>query len=170
MFNHEHLQIRPPRAGDGAGLAKSWLDAGKYYHQLAPAVFQIPEEEGLATWFEDGLLKRDSEDLYLVADYSGQAVGLVEAAIDPPDPSAAWQFVRDLAYTRLSIHVLVVQQAYWRHGIGRQLILAAEEWGRDRGARIAFLDTFIESPVSIPFYEQRMGYQRRSIRFQKLFA
>ena len=170
MFNHELLQIRSPRTGDGAGLARSWLDAGKYYNQLAPDIFQIPEEEGLAAWFEEGLLKTPSDELYLVADYSGQAVGFIEAAIDPPLPSAARQFVRDLAYFRLNIHVLVVQQAYWRHGIGKHLIVAAEEWGRNGGARIAFLDTFIDSPVSIPFYERRMGYQRRSIRFQKLLG
>ena len=42
-----------------------------------------------------------------------------------------------------------------------------EAWGRDRGAEMARLDTYAGSPVSVPFYEQRMGYQRRSIVFQK---
>ena len=167
MYNHELSQIRPPRAGDGAGLAQSWLDAGTYYNQLAPDLFQIPEEEGLAAWIEEGLLKTPPDELYLVAEYAGQAVGFIEAAIDPPLPIAARQFIRDLAYFRLNIHALVVQRAYWRQGIGKQLLVAAEEWGRNRGARIAFLDTFVESPISVSFYEQRMGYQRRSIRFQK---
>lgn len=30
------------------------------------------------------------------------------------------------------------------------------------GARIVRLDTYAHSPVSVPFYEQRMGYQRRA--------
>ncbi len=170
MHNQELLHIRAPQAGDGAGLAQSWLDAGIYYSQLAPDFFQVPEEDGLAAWFEDGLLKTPSDELFLVAEFYGQAVGFIEAAIEPPLPTAAQQFVRNLAYSRLSIHALVVQRAYWRHGIGKQLLTAAEEWGRSRGASIALLDTFIESPISVPFYEQRMGYQRRSILFQKLLG
>ena len=168
MEHPEFLQIRHPRAGDGAGLAQSWLDAGTYYNQLTPDLFQVPEQDGLAAWFEDGIFERPPDELYLVAEYSGQAVGFIEAVIEPPLPDAAWQFIRDLAYPRLYINALVVQRAYWRQGIGKQLLIAAEEWGQNRGAHIAFLDTFSESPVSVSFYEQRMGYQRRSIRFQKL--
>jgi hypothetical protein len=29
------------------------------------------------------------------------------------------------------------------------------------------LDTYVHSPVSVPFYERHMGYQRRSIHFAK---
>ena len=43
----------------------------------------------------------------------------------------------------------------------------ASAWGRDRQARIVRLDTYAHSPVSVPFYEERMGYQRRAIVFQK---
>ena len=161
------MTIRTPRAGDGAGLARSWLDAGIYYSQLAPDFFQVPQEDGLAAWFEDELLKTPPDELNLVADYAGHAVGFVYAAIESPLATAVRQFVRDLAYSRLNIQALVVQRAYWRHGIGKQLLMAAEEWGRSRGASIAVLDTFIGSPISVPFYEQRMGYQRRSIHYYK---
>jgi hypothetical protein len=37
---------------------------------------------------------------------------------------------------------------------------AVEEWARSRGAVIALVDTYIKSPLSMPFYEQRMGYSR----------
>jgi GNAT superfamily N-acetyltransferase len=164
------LKIRPPQTGNGAGLAQSWLDAGLFYNQLAPDLFQVPEQKGLAGWFEEGLLKIKPDELYLVAEYSGQAIGFIEAVIEMPLADSAWQFIRDLSYPRLYINALVIQQAYWRHGIGKQLLLAAEKWGQNRGAHIALLDTFIESPISVSFYEQRMGYQRRSIRFQKLFS
>jgi len=43
----------------------------------------------------------------------------------------------------------------------------AEAWGRDRGAHVARLGTYAHSPVSVPFYENRMGYERRAIIFQK---
>jgi hypothetical protein len=47
------------------------------------------------------------------------------------------------------------------------LLKAAEAWGHARGAQVTRLDTFAHSPVSVPFYEDRMGYQRRAIIFQK---
>jgi hypothetical protein len=34
-------------------------------------------------------------------------------------------------------------------------------------ARVARLDTYARSPVSVPFYQSGMGYERRSIIFQK---
>jgi hypothetical protein len=39
--------------------------------------------------------------------------------------------------------------------------------GRDHGAVVARLHTYPGSPVAVPFYERHMGYQRRSILFQK---
>ena len=168
MNDQNEIQIHLPRTGDGAGLVQSWLDAGIYYNQLAPGLFQISEEEGLASWFEDGHLHGHSDELYLVAVCSGQAVGFIEAAIESPIATPARQFVRNLGCYRLNIHVLVVQHAYWRHGIWKKLLAAAEDWGRSQGASMAILNTFIESPVSIPFFEELMGYQRRSIYFQKI--
>jgi hypothetical protein len=38
---------------------------------------------------------------------------------------------------------------------------------RDRGAAVVRLDTYADSPVSVPFYERHMGYTRRAIVFQK---
>lgn len=32
------------------------------------------------------------------------------------------------------------------------------------------LDTYLHSPLSVPFYEQRMGYRRQSVAFQKDLA
>ena len=170
MRNHKPLYIRAPRVGDGAGLARSWIDAARYYAQLAPDLFQVPLEEGLAAWLEEGLLNVSAEELILVAEYAGQVIGFIHAAIQPPLATAARQFVRDVAYPRLSIQALVVQQAYWRHGIGTQLLTTAEEWGRSKGASIALLDTYGESPISLPFYQQRMGYQRRAIHLRKLLG
>jgi GNAT superfamily N-acetyltransferase len=77
------------------------------------------------------------------------------------------QLVREHGWTRLVVDALIVHQSQWRQGIGTALLKAAEDWGRARGAQVARLDTYAHSPVSVPFYEDRMGYQRRSIVFQK---
>ena len=52
-------------------------------------------------------------------------------------------------------------------GVATRLMEAVEQWGRDHGAVLASLDTWAHSTQSVPFYEQRMGYQRASIIFEK---
>ena len=42
-----------------------------------------------------------------------------------------------------------------------------EEWGRSKGAVAAVCDTYSESPLSVPFWEERVGYERRAIIFRK---
>jgi hypothetical protein len=46
------VEVRALRAGDGAGCARAWLDAARYYVDMEPENFQMPAEEGLAGWFE----------------------------------------------------------------------------------------------------------------------
>ncbi len=165
------FHIRPPRAGDGEGLAQAWLDAGAYYASLNPDVFQIPEVDGLAQWLEESMLSLTSGDAcILVAEKDGQAVGFITAIIEQPMKDAAKQLVRDLSQMRVVIQALVVQEAHRREGIGRRLMEAVEAWARNRGAVVALLDTYIESYLSVPFYERRMGYRRKALQFRKMLV
>jgi GNAT superfamily N-acetyltransferase len=97
------------------------------------------------------------------------AVGWLAAWIEEPIPNASAQLTREPGWVRLVVDALVVQQEHWRHGVGGALLDAAETWRRSRGAHVARLDTYIGSPVSVPFYEDCMGYERRAIVFQKQF-
>jgi GNAT superfamily N-acetyltransferase len=163
------VQIRPPRPGDGEGMARVWLSAGAYYASLDPALFQVPSTDGLAESFEAdiGATSESSDTLRLVAEQDGQVAGWLTARLAQPAANAAHQLVRELSWIRLMVDALVVDQAQWRHGTGTALLEAAEAWGRDRGASMVRLDTYVHSPVSVPFYERHMGYQRRSIHFAK---
>ena len=38
---------------------------------------------------------------------------------------------------------------------------------RERGAEVVTLDTNLRSPLSVRFYENRMGYQRHGVIFRK---
>jgi hypothetical protein len=51
-------------------------------------------------------------------------------------------------------------------GVATALVEASEEWGRAHGA-VAVLDTYVHSDVSMPFWEQRMGYAPQSMIVQK---
>jgi GNAT superfamily N-acetyltransferase len=160
--------IRPRRPGDGQGLAQVWLDTARYYAELDPERFQVPDARGLADWFEERLAAPTGDDQFdRVADVDGQVVGLVHAAIMEAIDSAPRQLLRELAWRRLMVNALAVHSAFWRRGIGRQLLEAAENWGQGRGARAVSLDTYIHSDVSVPFYEHGMGYRRQSLVFSK---
>jgi GNAT superfamily N-acetyltransferase len=68
---------------------------------------------------------------------------------------------------RAEVDALEVGTPYRRHGIGKRLMREVERWARNHGAERAVLTTFAGSPLSVPFYEQGMGYRRRSIVFEK---
>jgi GNAT superfamily N-acetyltransferase len=161
------VTIRDARAGDAEAVAGAWLDAADFYAGLEPRVFQIPRADGLAGVWRESLTGAEPGSLQLVAELDGEVIGYLAARLEPPEPGADFQLTRDQGWTRLLIDVLVVLRERWRHGAGAALLTAAEAWGRERGARMVRLDTYAHSPVSVPFYEQRMGYQRRAIVFEK---
>ncbi len=162
------LVVREIRSGDGEGCARAWRDAGRYYATLVPDVIQEPDPSGLAEWFERLIdEERDDDTLWLVAEADGEVVGHIEAAIARPAPEARWQLQRDQGRIRLVINVLAVAEHSRREGVGTRLMEAAEAWGRGRGATVALTDTNLSSPLSVPFYEDRMGYSRQAVILRK---
>lgn len=161
------VRIRPPRPGDGAGIAIAWCDFADFYCEMAPELYRAPRRAGLAAWLETRMLRADEDRLARVAEVDGAAIGLVDARFDGPVEHAEYQPVREVGLPRVFVGVLVVQRAHWRGGAGGALMGAVERWARERGARRIALDTFADSPVSVPFYERRLGYRREGIIFAK---
>jgi GNAT superfamily N-acetyltransferase len=160
--------FRAARSGDGAGCARAWSDAGRYHRELDPNIGRVPDSDGLADWFERSLADdRAAGALWLVAEQDGRVVGFVSARVEPPMADARWQLQRDLASPRLVIDALVVEETQRRSGVGTALMEAVEEAGRSQGAVVATLNTNLRSLLSVPFYEDRMSYQRRSVIFRK---
>jgi GNAT superfamily N-acetyltransferase len=168
--------VRPVRPGDGEGCARAWLDAARYYVEMEPDAFQMPAEDGLAAWFEELLAKPSPDAVMLVARLTGQAAvpgevaGFVSAEFQPPAASAARQLTRAAALPRVYVNALVVAQPYRRAGVGTALMAAVEDWARGRGAAMVSLDTNLRSPLSVPFYEDRMNYHRHGVIFRKLLG
>ena len=141
---------------------------GAYHAQLAPDYFKQPDEEGLVEFVENDSEWRDSPDnLCLVADIEGEVAGCIEATIQPPMDTAHWQSQRDLSATRLFIGFVQTADRFKRSGVATSLVEAAEQWGREQGAVVATCDTYIDSPLSVPFWERRMGYERRAVILRK---
>ena len=162
------VTVREYRDGDAIGIARIGLENGAYYARLAPDYFKQPNEEGLADFLAgDGEWRDAPTNLALVAEVDGDVAGYLEASIQPPLDSAQWQSQRDLSDPRLFINYVGTGDTYKRTGVASQLVEAAEEWGRANGATVAICDTYIESPLSMPFWEERMGYQRQAVIFRK---
>jgi hypothetical protein len=125
----ETLVVRPAQPGDGADLARSWLDAARHYAELGPDVFQVPAADGLVEWFEELLGRPRSDDaVWLVAEVEGRVVGDVLARLEPPIEDAPRQLLRDLGgcgcgSTRSGGGGLPPS------GVGSRLLRAVEEWG-----------------------------------------
>jgi ribosomal protein S18 acetylase RimI-like enzyme len=162
------VTIREARDDDAAGIARLGQENSAYYTRLAPEHFRLPDEEGLVKFIASDREWRERPDtLALVAEDNGVIAGYLEASLQFPDETAKWQGQRDLSDVRLFINFVGTADAYKRQGVATGLVSAAEAWGRQRGAVVALCDTFIDSPLSVPFWERRMGYERRAIIFRK---
>jgi GNAT superfamily N-acetyltransferase len=128
----------------------------------------MPDEDGLVEFCEPRADQAEGT-LAIVAELDGELVGLLEAFLEPPDDSARFQMLPDHARTRLFINLLAVHSRVWRRGVGRALVDAAETWARERGATVSRLETYLGSPVSVPFWEG-VGYRRRSVKLFKPLA
>ncbi|HJP65765.1 MAG TPA: GNAT family N-acetyltransferase [Actinomycetota bacterium] len=164
----DDVTVRPAEPGDGEEMARIWVETGRYYAGLNADLFQIPSEEGLAQDFEAEAASVDeSHGALLVAELDGRLTGYIGVRLVDPVQSPATQLVRYVGEAHTVVDLLVVEPASWRQGVGGLLLHSAEAWGKERGATLVRLETYVDSPVSVPFYEKRMGYQRRALIFEK---
>jgi GNAT superfamily N-acetyltransferase len=127
----------------------------------------MPDDDGLVSFAEPGPDDNSATTLFLVAEVGDELVGHLYAQVVAVQDSDRYQSNSDLRETRLFIEALAVLQSHWRQGVATALVEVAEVWGRERGATVALCDTWTGSPVSLPFWEERMRYEGRSIRLRK---
>lgn len=162
------ISIRPAESSDAEALARIWVENCQYYASMGPDAFQVPNQDGLVEWFASFLGEaRKETELSLVATLDGEVVGSLEASIQQPVENADRQMLRELGERRLFVNHMGVAQEHWRSGVGTALMKAAEAGGRQHGAKRSALDTYMDSPVSVPFYERRLRYKRHSINLRK---
>ena len=89
----------------------------------------------------------------LVADLSGQTIGLAEVYLRQPDPTNTAVVPTPYAH----LQSLVVNEPHRRQGIGEQLIQAAQVWAQENGAAEMRLDIWEFPAAPLSFYE-KMGY------------
>lgn len=160
------IAVRPAQPGDGEAVARLSRDSAEFYRGLAPEEFRLPDPDGQAEWLDSFLPADEESEIALVAELDGEIAGYLEARLEEPLDSARYQTNPVLAERQLFIGALLTARAHWRRGVGSALVEAAETWGRNRGATVAAMDTYADSPVSVPFWESR-GYRTRAVIMRK---
>jgi RimJ/RimL family protein N-acetyltransferase len=149
------VRIRAAEPGDAAqlvGLASAvgaepegWLLADSRWRSVAEERRYIRA------------LRRHPDGALIVADADGAVVGRLSIVRDPHPASA---HVADLG--------LMVAASHRRRGIGRALLLAAEEWARSAGVSKLELHVFPHNEPALALYEhagyEREGFRRRHYR------
>jgi GNAT superfamily N-acetyltransferase len=142
----EEIRVRDALPADAEALARVHADVARYY------------DERSAHYFNKG-------ELRLVAEIEGEVVGALTARL--LEPVAAGDDPGGEAEKRLRIDYLATAAGRRRAGIGTRLVQAAESWGRKVGATIAETTAFRGSALSIPFWEDRMGYEELLTSLEK---
>ena len=142
----EEISVREAQPADAEALARLHADVARYYDERGPH------------YFDEGQLR-------LVAEVDGEVVGALTARL--LEPVTVGGDATGDAEKRLRIDYLATAAASRRAGIGTRLVQAAESWGRRVGATIAETTAFRGSALSIPFWEDRMGYEELPMSLEK---
>lgn len=142
----EEISVREVQPTDAEALARVHADVARYY-----------DERG-THYFDEG-------ELRLVAEIEGEVVGALTARV--LEPVTAGGEATGEGEKRLLIDYLATAAASRRAGIGTRLVQAAESWGRKVGATVAETTAFRGSALSIPFWEDRMGYEEQPMSLEK---
>jgi GNAT superfamily N-acetyltransferase len=161
--------VRVATSTDASDLAELWIEFGRYYADLNPVQYREPKSEGLVEWLRPQVedAAADDDQRWLVGEEPGRVIGSVHAQIWRPSPDADWQLVRETGETLLKVNHLIVTEGERRRGVGRALMGTVEDWGASRGATQAVVISTSDSPTSVSFYENGLGYWRKTIGFWK---
>lgn len=148
------LIIRPATPDDAHGIARTFLDSAEHHAALDPERYLVPSVEIIAERYRslERLPGSPAAATTLVAVLAGEIAGFVDVHLDrSPDPMH-----RDITYCHVA--EIAVSNRHQNQGIGRELLTAAEQWGRRAGAAFASLEYHVANHRASAFYRERMGY------------
>jgi GNAT superfamily N-acetyltransferase len=149
-------RIRRARAtgADAEALADVLLDCVEGGASVS-FMWPLPRARALAFWREALAAAERGERIVLVAEgpagASGEVVGTVQVLLDTPDNQPH----------RGDVAKLLVRRPARRHGVGAQLVRAAEDAAREAGRTLLVLDTVTGSDAERLY--ARLGWRRLGV-------
>jgi GNAT superfamily N-acetyltransferase len=165
------ILVRPPKPEDAEGLGVAARDLAEQYAAREPERFHVPDRTAQVAALRSELqAPLPDNEVWLVAEVAGEAVGQAYAKLHEPVTDAAVHVLRDAGRRRAYLEYMAVQAQYQRQGIGSRLLEAIEQWARENGAELISLGTNLRSNFgAIEFYE-RHGYEKHAVILRKPLA
>ncbi|HZC75903.1 MAG TPA: GNAT family N-acetyltransferase [Gaiellaceae bacterium] len=162
------IVIRPPNPEDAEGLALAARDLAGQYMAHEPERFRVPNRDAQLAAINAMLRSARAEnEVWLVAEVGGEAVGDACAHLLEPSADAAVEPQLDVGRRRAYLDYLAVQAQHRGQGIGGRLLQAVEQWAREHGAELISTDTNLRSNLgAVEFYEKH-GYDKQAVVLRK---
>jgi GNAT superfamily N-acetyltransferase len=151
--------VRRAAAEDAAAVTELHAFLHRMHTEAHPEIFTVFDPEVSLARFERALA--EDQALIWIAERDGQPVGYVYAM--PLDREATDEVHEEHA---LLVHALAVDPRVRGAGVGRALMLAAEDYARAAGLACVLLNTWAFNSGAHEFYD-RLGYERLSMRMRR---
>jgi GNAT superfamily N-acetyltransferase len=149
---------------DWNALSQLYIEFHEFHVQGVSNRLQIPKEYDLAE-LQTYLLRimHSTDSAIFVVEVDERIVGFAEIYLRHAEP-------KPVVVARHYGHLqsLMVTQAFRKHGLGAQLIAAAERWAQAAGATEVQLDTWEFADGPLHFYEA-IGYKTLKRKLVKMF-
>lgn len=146
------MTIRQATPDDAEGITRVFLQSAEHHARLDPECYFVPDAQTITAIYREG----HAEGITLIAEVNGEILGFVDAHLarfpDPMHQKRTYCYITEIA-------VAIEHQS---HGIGTQLLQAAEAWGRENGAQYSLLEFHTANTRAAEFYQQRMHYRPTS--------
>jgi GNAT superfamily N-acetyltransferase len=151
--------IRPAGVDDADGITRIFLESAEHHASLDSELYFVPAAETITARYREGRqhpAEERADSITLVAELGGEIVGFIDARLYQPTDAMHRQMIYCL------VSEIAVRREHQNHGIGRQLLQAVEDWGRQQGAEFAALEYHAANARAGAFY-QHMRYRLASI-------
>jgi GNAT superfamily N-acetyltransferase len=155
--------IRPARTGDIAALVRLRLANAQRHIELDSSRHRRPEASVVRQYFQDVLSSSATTptSLILVAELSGEVVGMVEVVIAPDPPEHQILIPRRTA----QIHTVILD-GYRSQGIGKALVREAEQLAAKHGVTMLIAPIFAPNANAVSFYSGA-GFAQHGVLLSK---
>jgi GNAT superfamily N-acetyltransferase len=156
--------VRPARSADLEALVEIYLSSARHHAAIDAAFYEIPDRAAATERLSRFVDRAGPDGAYLVAEVGGQVVGsLTIRRMDDPGPGS---MIRGVPAAEVGVAVLDAARG---SGVGRALMMAAEEWAAHAGIGRIFLDVNANNTDALRFY-RRLGYGTRAEFLDKAVA
>jgi ribosomal protein S18 acetylase RimI-like enzyme len=154
------LVVRPATGFDVPAISHLYLEVAEEVVRREPRLRHVPDQIDIERRYASRV--NEADRAVLLGAFDGNVVAFVDAAlIRHSDPSTFHAPGMD-AY----VEELIVTQAHRRQGVARTLMVEAEVWAREAGARVLTLDTHVANARGRALYDA-IGYREVGVIYLK---